>query len=124
MPSRFLGFEGLRMYDLALVVTDIDELQSKSKQDIAQALSARINEAYQCLLNPLSRAEYLLEQHHVPISETDQVDDIEFMSDIMQARETIEEAEDGDEVANLLQQNSGSFTPFKGYNSFYCVSCS
>ncbi|KAF5370243.1 hypothetical protein D9615_010075 [Tricholomella constricta] len=80
--------------------------KGSNKQDIAQALSGRINEAYQCLLNPLSRAEYILQRHHVPISETEHVEDIEFMAEIMQARETVEEAEDVAEIEILLQQNN------------------
>jgi molecular chaperone HscB len=83
------------------------DLCLKNKQDVAQALSSRINEAYQRLLTPLSRAEYLLECHHYPISETDQVDNLEFMSDIMHARETIEEAVDRDEVQFLTDENYG-----------------
>ncbi|KAG5647994.1 hypothetical protein DXG03_007028 [Asterophora parasitica] len=83
----------------------------KNKQDIAQALSARINEAYQGLLNPLSRAEYILQRHHVPISETEQVDDIEFMSEIMESREIIDEAEDRSEVESLVDQNNSLFIP-------------
>ena len=79
----------------------------KNKQDIAQALSSRINEAYQRLLTPLSRAEYLLECHHHPISEADQIDNMEFMSEVMQARETIEEAVNRDEIQILIDENHG-----------------
>jgi molecular chaperone HscB len=82
-------------------------LYPKNKQDVAQTLSSRINEAYQRLLRPLSRAEYLLEYHHHPILETDQVDNVEFMSEIMQARETIEEAIDPDEIQFLADENHG-----------------
>ncbi|PFH54479.1 hypothetical protein AMATHDRAFT_57 [Amanita thiersii Skay4041] len=76
-----------------------------NKQEVAQALSARLNGAYQGLLNPLSRAEYLLEQNHLPMSEHDQINDMGFMSYIMEARETIEEAEDKDQVACLADKN-------------------
>lgn len=75
------------------------------KQDVAQALSARLNGAYQSLLNPLSRAEYLLELNQLPMSETDQIDDMEFVSDIMEAREIIEESSDIDEVRALADAN-------------------
>ncbi|KAG5635572.1 hypothetical protein H0H81_010757 [Sphagnurus paluster] len=90
--------------------------KGSNKQDIAQALSARINEAYQSLLNPLSRVEYILQQHHVPVSETDQVDDAGFMAEIMEARETIEEAEDGSDVENLLKQNTGEFILYNAFD--------
>ena len=83
-------------------------LYLKNKQDVAQALSSRINEAYQRLLTPLSRAEYLLECHHHPISEADQVDNMEFMSKIMQIRETIDEAVDQDVIQSVIDENKGS----------------
>lgn len=85
-------------------------LYSKNKQDVAQALSSRINEAYQRLLRPLPRAEYLLECHQHPISEGDQVDNMEFMSEIMQTRETIEEAVDKDVIESLIDENRGSYS--------------
>ena len=81
----------------------------KDKQNTAQALSARVNEAYSCLLKPLSRAEYILARHHIPISEEDQVDDLDFMSEIMEARETIAEAQDGDDVSGLVDENRGYY---------------
>jgi molecular chaperone HscB len=83
------------------------ERDFKEKQDTAQAISARVNEAYQALLKPLPRAEYILGQHHIPISEKDQVDDIEFMSEVMEAREIIDDAEDESEVVNLVKDNRG-----------------
>lgn len=84
-------------------------LYPKNKQDVAQALSSRVNEAYQRLLTPLSRAEYLLECHHHPISEADQVDNMEFMSEIMQIRETIEEAVNQDVIQLVIDENKGSY---------------
>ncbi|KAF8898737.1 hypothetical protein BD779DRAFT_1485310 [Infundibulicybe gibba] len=81
--------------------------KGSNKQDVAQALSSRINEAYQCLLKPLSRVEYLLERHHLPMSESDQLQDMEFMVDIMEARETIDDAEDSSEIHNIVTENTG-----------------
>ncbi|KAF8629697.1 hypothetical protein AX15_003317 [Amanita polypyramis BW_CC] len=75
------------------------------KQDVAQTLSARLNGAYQSLLNPLSRAEYILELNQLPMSESDQVDDMTFMSHIMEARETVEEGTDKDEIMTLAEDN-------------------
>jgi molecular chaperone HscB len=81
----------------------------KNKQNVAQALSSHVNEAYQRLLTPLARAEYLLECHHHPISEADQVDDLGFMSEIMQIRETIEEADNQDMIESVIDENHGSY---------------
>ena len=80
----------------------------KDKQDVAQALSSHINEAYQGLLTPLTRAEYLLECHRLPISEADQLDDIDFISKIMHVREQIENAVSLNEVQPLIDENRGS----------------
>ncbi|KAF8909025.1 hypothetical protein CPB84DRAFT_1665967, partial [Gymnopilus junonius] len=81
--------------------------KSPKDQDLAHTLSSRLNEAYQCLLNPLSRAEYILERNGVHISEADQVEDMEFMVDIMEQREAIEEAgaEDPDRVQQIVEAN-------------------
>ncbi|KAF9456191.1 hypothetical protein BDZ94DRAFT_1315382 [Collybia nuda] len=79
--------------------------KGSNQQDVAQALSARINEAYQSLLNPLSRAEYLLRRHHIPVSETDQLEDMELMAEVIEARETIEDAEHSKDIDVLIENN-------------------
>ncbi|KAF8745576.1 hypothetical protein AX14_006897 [Amanita brunnescens Koide BX004] len=79
--------------------------KGSQKQDVAQALSARLNNAYQTLLYPLSRAEYILELNQLPMSESDQVNDTTFMSHVMDARETIEEGEDESEIVALAEKN-------------------
>ena len=73
-------------------------------------MSARVNHAYQTLLDPLSRAEYILERNHVPISEGDHAEDMMFMAEIMEARETIDEAEDSSQVHELYEENEGART--------------
>ncbi|KAF8350061.1 hypothetical protein F5887DRAFT_877382 [Amanita rubescens] len=75
------------------------------KQDIAQDISSRLNGAYQSLLNPLSRAEYILELNQLPMSESDQVNDMAFMSHVMEARETIEGGENEIEIVTLAEEN-------------------
>jgi len=75
------------------------------KQDLAHALSSRVNEAYQTLLNPLARAEYILQLNGHSISEHDQVHDLEFMSKIMDARELIDDTEDPSLLQDLLEDN-------------------
>ena len=76
---------------------------------MAHALSSRLNEAYNTLLNPLARAEYILQQHGHPLSEHDQADDLGFMAEIMEARELIDDAEKEDRMAveDLAQRNNG-----------------
>ncbi|KAF8973927.1 hypothetical protein BDZ97DRAFT_1648348 [Flammula alnicola] len=81
--------------------------KSPKEGDLAHTLSSRINQAYQCLLHPLSRAEYILEQHGLQMSESDQVEDMEFMMEIMEARETIDDAipENRDTIEKLVDSN-------------------
>ncbi|EAU92996.2 hypothetical protein CC1G_06716 [Coprinopsis cinerea okayama7 len=81
--------------------------KNPEKLDVAQALSARVNHAYQTLLEPLSRIEYILEQHRLPLSETEKVQDPEFMMEIMEAREAIDEAEDRAQVEAIFEENTG-----------------
>ena len=80
-------------------------------QDLAHSLSSRLNEAYQCLLHPLPRAEYILEKNGLQTNETDQVEDMEFMANIMDAREVIDDAmpENRGEVEALIESNQRMF---------------
>ncbi|KAF8216239.1 hypothetical protein K438DRAFT_1560441 [Mycena galopus ATCC 62051] len=80
--------------------------KGQHKQDIAQNLSSQVNEAYNSLLHPLRRAEYILEQNGLPMSENDKLDDLEFISEIMEARENIDEAADEDELARMVDENT------------------
>lgn len=70
-------------------------------------MSTHINEAYQHLLKPLARAEYILEQHGHGITEHDQMTDIDFISNIMQAREVIAETESKNEIDALVEDTEG-----------------
>jgi molecular chaperone HscB len=84
---------------------------SQREQDLAHSLSSRLNEAYQSLLHPLARAEYILEKNGLQTSETDQVEDMEFMANIMEAREVIDDAtpEQRVEVETLIESNQRMF---------------
>ncbi|KAJ7225510.1 hypothetical protein GGX14DRAFT_420860 [Mycena pura] len=97
-----------RRFRQAQAVCHPDSWASKGqhKQDIAQSLSSRLNEAYNTLVNPLRRAEYILEQNGLPILESDQLDDLEFITDIMQVREGIDEAEDAEALALIVEANA------------------
>lgn len=79
----------------------------KNKEDVAQALSARINEAYQSLLKPLARVEYILDRNGRPISETDSVDDPVFFAEVMQVMEDIDEAEEEQALEQISKLNDG-----------------
>ena len=64
-----------------------------------------MNTAYNTLVEPLNRIQYILECEGVKITETDQTDDIELISEIMEAREALEEAA-SDEDAELIRQRN------------------
>ncbi|KAH6917371.1 hypothetical protein BKA70DRAFT_1252010 [Coprinopsis sp. MPI-PUGE-AT-0042] len=84
--------------------------KNPDKVEVAQSLSARVNHAYQTLLNPLPRIEYILETHRVPLAETDKAEDMGFMMEIMDAREAIDDAEEASEVQGILEQNSAEIS--------------
>ncbi|KAJ7900351.1 hypothetical protein B0H14DRAFT_2673330 [Mycena olivaceomarginata] len=110
-PNPFVVDTALlkRRFREAQAVCHPDSWASKGqhKQDIAQNLSSRVNEAYNSLLHPLPRAEYILEQNGSPMSENDKLDDIEFISEIMEARESIDEAHDEvDELRRIIGENT------------------
>ncbi|KAF2441979.1 Co-chaperone Hsc20 [Karstenula rhodostoma CBS 690.94] len=83
---------------------DLHPPESKSK---AQALSARINEAYKTLQNPLLRAQYLLSLRGVEVAadETAKVDDPELLMEVLEARERIEEAGSEEELVGMKAEN-------------------
>ncbi|KAJ8522561.1 hypothetical protein ONZ45_g883 [Pleurotus djamor] len=76
-----------------------------AKQDLAQALSSFVNEAYQRLLRPLTRAEYILETNNHPLTEDDKLEDLFFVSEVMEAREAIETAQTREDVEAVQKLN-------------------
>ncbi|KAE8145091.1 HSCB C-terminal oligomerization domain-containing protein [Aspergillus avenaceus] len=91
-----------------------DKYPPGPKKQKAEALSARINEAYRTLLDPLSRAQYLLlEMHDIDVTAEDGAAhhalDPETLMEVMEVQETIEEV--GSEpdaektIAELKEQN-------------------
>ncbi|KLT45942.1 hypothetical protein CC85DRAFT_306428 [Cutaneotrichosporon oleaginosum] len=72
--------------------------------EMAAALSARVNKAYEVLANPQTRAEYILEQFGLDTKETDHVSDHDLLLEILEAREELEEAT-SDEVEELREAN-------------------
>lgn len=79
----------------------------KGKQDIAHSLSSLVNSAYQRLLKPLARAEYILERNGHPMSEEDKLDDMIFISQVMEAREEIENADNPVSIQAIRDENRG-----------------
>ncbi|EOD49747.1 putative fe-s protein assembly co-chaperone protein [Neofusicoccum parvum UCRNP2] len=73
----------------------------------AEGLSARINEAYRTLQNPLLRAQHLLSLRGIDVAEDERlkVEDPELLMEVLEARERIEEAGSEEEVQAMRVEN-------------------
>ncbi|MCJ1402272.1 Protein OS-9 [Xylographa trunciseda] len=73
----------------------------------AEGASARINEAYKTLQNPLLRAQYLLSLRGIDVAEdeTAKVEDPELLMEVLETREEIEAAEEELELKPLKERN-------------------
>ncbi|KAF9270216.1 Co-chaperone Hsc20 [Marasmius fiardii PR-910] len=108
-PNPFEIDEGMlkRNFRQSQAACHPDAWSSKGpdKHSTAEQLSAAINNAYQTLLNPLSRIEYLLAANMHGLDETDKVEDLEFLDQIMTAREEIHSAETKEDLQAVTQEN-------------------
>ncbi|KAF2009802.1 Co-chaperone Hsc20 [Aaosphaeria arxii CBS 175.79] len=101
--------------DLSALKREFLQLQARAHPDLhppadkskAQALSARINEAYKTLSSPLSRAQYLLTLRGIEVAEdeTAKVEDPELLMEVLETNERIEEAESEDDLVVLKNEN-------------------
>lgn len=66
-----------------------------------------MNKAYGTLLNPYTRAEYIMQLEGIHISESDSLDDPELIMEIMEAREELEAAESSEDAARIREENQG-----------------
>ncbi|EGO02234.1 hypothetical protein SERLA73DRAFT_178082 [Serpula lacrymans var. lacrymans S7.3] len=71
-------------------------------REAALDVSNLINTAYKTLSDPLLRAEYILRRNNVEVEEADQLDDMELISEVMEAREEIDNVQAG-ESARLFE---------------------
>lgn len=73
----------------------------------AEATSARINEAYKTLQNPLLRAQYLLSLRGIDVAEdeTAKTEDVELLMEVLDIREEIENAQEEEELLEMKQVN-------------------
>nr|CDI55992.1 related to Co-chaperone protein HscB, mitochondrial precursor [Melanopsichium pennsylvanicum 4] len=98
-----------RAWRLKMAVTHPDRMggRSEKEQQIGAQQSALINRAYETLLTPLARANYLLERHNAPeVSESDSLEDAELLMEVMELRESLEGAENEEEAAEVRAQNA------------------
>ncbi|OBZ80008.1 Iron-sulfur cluster co-chaperone protein HscB, mitochondrial [Grifola frondosa] len=79
--------------------------KSTDQQATASTMSSIINEALHHLLNPLRRAEYILTLEGLGTEESDKLDDLELLSEIMEAQEELASAESPEQVAEVRKEN-------------------
>ncbi len=83
--------------------------QGASAQRVAMQWSVRINEAYQRLKDPLTRAAYLCELHGAPVNaENNTAMPADFLMQQMQWRESLEEAKGLADVYEITSELSVS----------------
>ncbi|KAI4609807.1 hypothetical protein J4E80_008453 [Alternaria sp. BMP 0032] len=107
--------EGPFAIDLSALKKEFLQLQARAHPDLhpqadkkrAEALSSRINEAYKTLQNPLLRAQYLLSLRGIEVAEdeTAKVEDPELLMEVLDARESIEEAESEEDLVEMRERN-------------------
>jgi Fe-S protein assembly co-chaperone HscB len=81
--------------------------KTQKEQNIAASQSSLLNKAYQTLRSPLERAEYLLSLEGIPLEETEKLDEKEFIMEIMEAREELEDATSVEDVEAARAANKG-----------------
>lgn len=111
MPSRHLVATG-RGKSISIIHTYIYPSlfpyeHLKKAFSMAAEQSSQINKAYQTLLSPLLRAEYILAAQGIHEDETDTLEDPEFIMEVMDIRQEIEDASDNETVTRLRTQNKG-----------------
>jgi molecular chaperone HscB len=80
---------------------------SQAEQRVSMQLATRVNEAYQTLKSPLTRAGYLLQLQGVdPEFETNTAMPAEFLTDQMERRETLEEVVEASDWERLIGLSS------------------
>ncbi|KAI0545773.1 Co-chaperone Hsc20 [Xylaria curta] len=106
--GRFhIDVRALRREFLSLQAGAHPDLHPSHMKARAQATSARINEAFKTLENPLLRAQYVLSLRGLDVAndETAKVEDPELLMLVLETRERIEEAEEEGDLEGLKMEN-------------------
>ena len=76
----------------------------------AANLSSLVNRAFTTLQNPVLRAEYILREQGIDLSESEQtLEDPELLMQIMESREALDEATSQEQVDVILLETQGPF---------------
>jgi molecular chaperone HscB len=100
--------KSLRKEFLQLQAKAHPDLASSDKKRQAEAISARINEAYRTLQDPLRRAQYLLSHQGIDVeNESAKLSENQLLMEVMEAREAVDEAEDEAGLVAIREENNG-----------------
>jgi molecular chaperone HscB len=80
---------------------DLFQCNSEEEKENSAHQSAQVIKAYNVLLKPLSRAEYLLQLQGIHVDEEGTVTDPELLMEIMEVRESVEDANNADTLETL-----------------------
>ncbi|KAL9230921.1 hypothetical protein vseg_006212 [Gypsophila vaccaria] len=83
---------------------DLVHSKSEREKEYASDQSSRVIDAYKTLNDPLSRAIYLMKLHGVNIDEEQTVSDPELLAEIMELRESVEDAATSQELEQFQTQ--------------------
>ncbi|XP_053617360.1 iron-sulfur cluster co-chaperone protein HscB [Plodia interpunctella] len=76
-----------------------------AERDISEEYSSLVNEAYKTLLEPMARGIYMLKLKGTSIPESTEVLDQQFLMEIMEKNEEVENAETEEEIMKLNGEN-------------------
>ncbi|XP_009626384.1 iron-sulfur cluster co-chaperone protein HscB homolog isoform X1 [Nicotiana tabacum] len=88
---------------------DLVHTKSEKEKEYAAEQSARVINAYRTLTDPLSRAIYILKLEGVHVDEEERIDDLELLAEIMELRETVEEAANSQALKQIQGEIQGKF---------------
>ncbi|GMN39600.1 hypothetical protein TIFTF001_008825 [Ficus carica] len=83
---------------------DLVHSKSEKEREYAAEQSARVIDAYHTLSKPLSRAIYIMKLEGVNINEEETISDLEFLSEILEIREAVEEASDSQALNQIRSE--------------------
>ncbi|XP_055818929.1 iron-sulfur cluster co-chaperone protein HscB homolog [Solanum dulcamara] len=88
---------------------DLVHTKSQKEREYAAEQSARVIDAYRTLTDPLSRAIYILKLERVHVDEEEKIDDVELLTEMLEIRETVDEAADSKALKQIQGQVQGKF---------------
>ncbi|CAI9760902.1 unnamed protein product [Fraxinus pennsylvanica] len=83
---------------------DLVHSKSQREREYAAEQSARVIDAYRTLMDPLSRAIYILKLENVVVDEEERITDPELLAEILELREAVEDAEDTQALNQIKAQ--------------------